>query len=98
MKTRVTRMPVSTRKHISSMNRNKKKEKGKSQLELHKDAIAVDAKNREAEATKEYNLMVAEIKKKYNVVMVYAGQYRGSQIQHFISFQSAPITLPNQGE
>lgn len=78
-------------------NKNQKQPK-KTSLEIHKDALAVDAKNREMEATKAYNEAIAEIKKKYNVVMVYSGQYVNSQIKHFISFQSAPISITNKTE
>ena len=72
--------------------KNNKPQK-KSQIDLYKDALAIDAKNREAAALKDYNDAIAEIKKKHNVLLIHAGQYMGNQIKHFISFQSAPVTL-----
>ncbi len=65
----------------------------KSDLELAKDRIAVDSKNRSDAAVADYNKAVAEIKKKYDVVMVISGQFSGSQIRHIISFQPVPISI-----
>lgn len=65
----------------------------KSPLDLAKDAIAVDAKNRSDEAIKEYNEVVASIKKKYNVIMIHSGKFANGRCETYISFQANPVQI-----